>query len=306
MKPFHIRLPATSANLGPGFDAVALALDLHLDIRAQAADVLSISASGRNTEICSNLQRNLMLAVYEDILKTADVRSIPLALQIDNEIPIGKGLGSSASARLAGIAMANHFGELGWDDNHILRKACELEGHPDNAAACWLGGFAVAGGTGADIQAVSIDPPSEWSAILALPDQPLSTNMARGILPAMYSRADAVINIQNAVLLTAAFHQNRPDLLTMAMSDRLHQPYRLEVCPLLPLLLPLAGEADILGVALSGAGPSVLVLVKTSGVDDALERLRRSLPTAAEVELVASSLKRSINRKSKISCQQTT
>ncbi len=298
MKPFHIRLPATSANLGPGFDAVALALDLHLDIRADEAKVYSISASGRDVEISSNLQRNLMLAVYEDVLKSAGLRPIPLSLQIDNEIPIGKGLGSSASARLAGIALANHFGELGWDDNRILLKACELEGHPDNAAACWLGGFTVAGGTGEGMRAISIDPPSSWGAVLALPEQALSTSAARGILPSVYSRADAVTNIQNVALLTAAFNLNRPDLLGLAMADRLHQPYRLEVCPLLPVLLPLTGTDDILGVALSGAGPSVLILVETGHFEMILQKLGQRLLSHQGTELIPCRLKPKVERAS--------
>ncbi len=295
MKPFHIRLPATSANLGPGFDAVALALDMHLDIQAQQADVFSISAKGRNVEITSNLQRNLMLAVYEDVLKQAGVTPMPLALQVDNEIPIGKGLGSSASARLAGIALANHFGDLGWNEDSILQKASELEGHPDNAAACWLGGFTVAGGAAKQVRAVSVDPPPNWSAILAIPDQPLSTSIARGILPAMYSRVDAVTNIQNVALLTAAFYQNRADLLTLAMSDCLHQPYRMDVCPLLPILLPMAGSAGILGVALSGAGPSILVLVESSGAEKAIQNIGMCIPIRASVELLTIRLKRRVD-----------
>lgn len=293
MRPFHIRLPATSANLGAGFDAVALALDLHLDVRAELADGFSIAAAGRNVEICSNLQRNLMLAVYEEVLKSGGIQPIPLALQINNEIPIGKGLGSSASARLAGIALANYFGEMGWDDDRILRKACELEGHPDNAAACWLGGFTVAGGAGDKMRVVSTDPPADWAAILALPNEPLSTTAARGILPSTYSRADAITNVQNVALLTAAFYQNRPDLLSLAMTDRLHQPYRMEVCPLLHLLLPLAASESILGVALSGAGPSVLILTRTGDLKSTLASVRSFLPTNVDVELMSISLKRS-------------
>ena len=295
MKQFHIRLPATSANLGPGFDAVALALDLHLDVRAQVADVFSISAVGRNVEICSSLQRNLMLAVYEEVLKSDGIQPIPIALQINNDIPIGKGLGSSASARLAGVALASHFGEMGWDSDRILRKACELEGHPDNAAACWLGGFTVAGGAGDSMRAVSIDPPADWTAILALPLEALSTSAARGILPPAYPRADAITNIQNVALLIAAFYQNRPDLLALAMADRLHQPYRMEVCPLLHYLLPLSRNEGILGVALSGAGPSVLILTKACNLDNTLAKIQQFLPTQMQVQLLPVSLKRNFS-----------
>ena len=286
MKTFHIRLPATSANLGPGFDAVALAVELYLDVWAEAADTYSISATGRNIEVCTRLNRNLMLAVYEDILKTSGIRPVPLTLRLVNEIPIGMGLGSSASARLAGIALANHFGGLGWDGDQILRKACDLEGHPDNACACWLGGFTVAGGIGDAMRAMSIDPPADWAAILVLPDQPLSTSAARAILPSSYPRSDAVTNIQNVALLTAAFHCGRGDLLSFAMADRLHQPYRGEVCPLLPLLLPQTGRSGILGVALSGAGPAVLALIQMDNLSQATAAITESLGGRTGVELL--------------------
>ncbi len=286
MKRFELRLPATSANLGPGFDAIALALDLFLDVQAELADEFSITASGRNTEICGKLQRNLMLAVYEDIFRTSGMPARPLALNIINDIPIGMGLGSSAAARLTGIALANHFGELGWGSDRIFQKACELEGHPDNAAACWLGGFTVAAGSGERTRALSIDPPEDWAAIVILPDEPLSTNVARAILPEAYSRADAVANIQNVALLVAAFQQRRPDLLALAMEDRLHQSYRRQICPLLPPLLPLAGRDGLLGVALSGAGPSVLALVHAGQNANALEAIRRTLSPQSRFELL--------------------
>jgi homoserine kinase len=261
MSSFHIRLPATSANLGPGFDAIALALDLHLEVSAELADAHSIEASGRNPDLCSSLRRNLMLSVYEETLRAQGKEPSPLKIRVENGIPIGMGCGSSAAARLAGLAMANYFGSLDWTPNQLLKEACRLEGHPDNAAACWLGGFTVASGEGESMRALSVDPPAGWTAILILPEQPLATSVARGILPQSYASADAIANVQAASLLTAAFHAGRKDLLQAAMADRLHQPYRGEVCPLLPLLLPLAGQSGILGLALSGAGPAVLALV---------------------------------------------
>jgi homoserine kinase len=285
MNPFRISLPATSANLGPGFDSVALALDLYLEISAEAAATYSIEATGRNAEQCSNLRRNLVLSVYEETVRGQGKEPHPLRISVTNGIPIGMGCGSSAAARLAGLALANHFGALCWTPDRILEEACRLEGHQDNAAACWLGGFTVAAGEGKAVRAVAIDPPTGWTAILVLPDQPLSTTVARAILPSSYSRADAVANVQNVALLTAAFHSRRPDLLQFAMADRFHQPYRGEVCVLLPLLLPLAGQGGILGVALSGAGPAVLVLVgHPSHAANAIGEIRRRLQAGSPVE----------------------
>ena len=131
---------------------------------------------------------------------------MPLSLRIENEIPIGKGCGSSAAARLAGIALADHFGRLRWTDAQIIGEASRREHHPDNASACWMGGLTVARMSGeAEAQVVAIRPKGKWPLLLALPEQALSTEKARRVLPAQYSRADAVVNIQNSMLLLAAF-----------------------------------------------------------------------------------------------------
>ena len=257
----RLRLPATSANLGPGFDAAAVALDFYLEIEAEPAAEFSIDATGRDREHCSLLEGNLILEVYKNLLESNGQRLIPLAIQMTNEIPLGMGCGSSAAGRLAAICLAVHFGQLDWSSKRILEEAVALEGHPDNAAACWLGGFVTAAGEGRRVHVASVAPPDEWRAIVVLPAEPLATSEARAALPATYSRADTVANIQSVALLGLAFAQARDDLLRMAMRDRIHQPYRASLCPLLPRLLPLAGEHGILGVALSGAGPSVLIVV---------------------------------------------
>jgi homoserine kinase len=187
---------------------------------------------------------------------------VPLSLRIANDIPIGKGCGSSAAARLAGIALAVHFGRLRWTDAQIIGEASRREHHPDNASACWMGGLTVARMSGeAEAQVVSVRPKGKWPLLLAIPEQTLSTEAARSVLPAQYSRADAVVNIQNSMLLLAAFAQGRPELLGVALEDRIHQPYRAALCPLLPCLQELKGKDGILGAALSGAGPSVLVFL---------------------------------------------
>src|ERR1051326_7345695 len=136
---FSVSLPATCANLGPGFDAAALAFDLHLSVTAQPADEFSIVAKGRDPEICGKVENNLILSTYREVLQSENKAVVPLALKIDNEAPIGKGCGSSASARLAGIALADHFGKLHWSDSKIVGEASRREHHPDNAAACWMG-----------------------------------------------------------------------------------------------------------------------------------------------------------------------
>jgi homoserine kinase len=269
-------LPATSANLGPGFDAVGLAMAISLTVDAEALPtsgeaMLTIEATGRNAERCSRTHNNMIFEAYRDVLKRSGRVARSLHLRIHNEIPLGMGCGSSAAALLAGVMLANHFGRLGWDLHACMEEACRREGHPDNVAACALGYLTVSavsgGATGrmadsADsVTAATCGYGLPWKLLLALPSASLATEKARLLLPAAYGRPDVVANIQRIGLLVAAFALGRGELLQVAMQDRIHQPYRMEACPLLPRLLPLAGRSGILGVALSGAGPGVLLVI---------------------------------------------
>jgi homoserine kinase len=257
-----LAFPATSANLGPAFDAAALALDLYIKIEARPAEAFAVAATGHDREICAQLEDHLILTTYREILQAESRKVTPLYLRIKNDIPVGKGCGSSAAARLAGIALAVHFGGLRWTDAQIVGEASRREHHPDNASACWWGGLTVARMSGeAEAQVVCIRPKGKWPLLLAVPDQALATEEARRVLPAQYSRADVVANVQNSMLLLAAFTQGRPDVLSAALEDRIHQPYRAPLCPLLPCLQQLAGKDGILGAVLSGAGPSVLIFL---------------------------------------------
>ena len=280
-----LRLPASSANLGPGFDAAAVALDFYLEIEAEPAAEFSIQATGHNSEHIARLEDNLVLEIYKRLLVENGRTVIPLVIQMNNEIPLGMGCGSSAAGRLGAIALAVHFGQLGWSSERILEEASALEGHPDNASACWLGGFVAAASEGRTVHVARVTPPAEWRAIVVLPAEPLATSKARAMLPDCYNRADVVVNIQSAALLGLAFAQSRGDLLRIAMQDRIHQPYRASICQLLPPLIPLAGEHGIQGAALSGAGPSVLVIVDgEASVPEASAAIRAALAGGPEAE----------------------
>jgi homoserine kinase len=276
---FQLRLPATSANLGPGFDAVAVALDFFLEIEAAPAQEFSVTASGRNADRCARLEDNLILDTYQQLMRSHERAVVPLAIRVANGIPLGMGCGSSAAARLAAIALAVHFGEFGWDTERVLEEAYKLEGHPDNVSACWLGGFVTAVCEGPKVRVARTDPPEEWRAIIALPDEPLSTSKARAVLPASYPLEDVVANLQSVAVLALAFAQGRTDLLRLAMRDRIHQPYRAPITPLLPILLPQVGSHGIIGVALSGAGPAVLVIVDR---EESLAGATKAVQKAAE------------------------
>jgi homoserine kinase len=289
----RLRLPATSANLGPGFDALGLAMALYLTIDAEPAEAFRIEATGRNADLCASLENNLILTTYTDILTTNNQPITALSLQIHNEIPLGMGCGSSAAALLAGVFLANHFGNLNWTGQKILEEACRREGHPDNVAACYHGRMTASTMSSNSVITATCGDNLIWNLLLALPSASLATEKARALLPPTYSRADAVANIQNTALLVSAFAQNRGDLLRTAMQDRIHQPYRMEACPLLPRLLALSGTPGILGVALSGAGPSVLIitdgpnpaslfpLIRQTAEDPTLEILQTTISTGA-------------------------
>jgi homoserine kinase len=285
----RLSLPATSANLGPGFDAIGLALSMHLTVEARSAPAFTIEATGRDAELCASLENNLILDTYRDVLTRANKTITPLHLKLHNEIPLGMGCGSSAAALCAGVALANHFGRLRMDDAAIVAEATRLEGHPDNVAACWLGGFTVSAAGDYKDDAGTVltstfpgDP--TWQILLAIQPSSLATKKARALLPATYTRADAVFNVQRSSLLVAAFAQNRLDLLRTAMQDRIHQPYREDACPLLKQLLPLAAEPELAGIALSGAGPSVLIVLSEGTTPLAAEtRLRAILDPTIEI-----------------------
>jgi homoserine kinase len=291
--PLHLRLPATSANLGPGFDTLALALRLYLEIDAAEAQEFSIRATGRGPEVCGSLERNLLLDVYQKTLAAQEREVKPIALEMNNGIPLGMGCGSSAAVRLAGVALAAHFGRLNWSRERILAEAVKFEGHPDNAAACWLGGFVAGCWDGVTVRAVSFAPPATWRALVVLPEKPLPTSASRAVLPASYQRVDVVANLQRAALLTAAFASGRGDLIAEAMRDRMHQPYRSKACPLLPRLLPLSGASGILGVCLSGAGPAVMVLVESPDAVEAAEaRIREAGDDVGIAEILRCEIER--------------
>jgi homoserine kinase len=290
-RPIRLILPATSANLGSGFDSAGLAMALTLTVEASAntapdAPELEIAATGRDPERVSRTRNNLIFETYRELVTSAGGEVLSLRLRIHNEIPLGMGCGSSAAALLAGVLLASHFGQLGWSLQASMEEACRREGHPDNVAACALGYMTVSASTGSEVAAVTCGQVIDWKLLLALPAASLATERARALLPTAYSRADVVHNIQRSALLVAAFAQGRGDVLRVAMEDRIHQPYRSQVCPLLPVLLPLAGSAGILGVALSGAGPGVLlVLDAAADVASVVARVRHAVENP-ELEVI--------------------
>jgi homoserine kinase len=254
-----VRVPASSANLGPGFDCLGLALGVYLTCRFQPAPILEIRVRGRDAAQISTADDNLIwrtaLAVAADVGETLT----PIALEIENEIPLGKGLGSSAAALTAGVVIADHLLGLHWKPHRILDEAAKIEGHPDNVAAAVLGSIvASATDIGGAVRAVRVELPPNYAVAVVVPDFMLPTSESRHVLPASYSKADAVFNVQRSAILMAALATGTTSAFPVALEDRMHQPYRYALVPGLEEMVKLRAPG-LLGCALSGAGPSILV-----------------------------------------------
>lgn len=254
-----VRVPASSANLGPGFDALGLALSIHLDCRFKRSDRLSITVEGRDAKEIPTSEDNLIwqtaLTVASDIGETLPA----VELHIQNGIPLGKGLGSSAAALTAGVVLADELLGLHWKKHRILDEAARIEGHPDNVAACVLGSIVTSAiDSGGVAHAVRLDLHERYDVAIVVPDFALPTSKARSVLPDCYSKQDAIFNVQRAALLVAALATGTTSAFPTALEDRMHQPYRCELVPGLEEILRLRAPG-LLGCALSGAGPSIIV-----------------------------------------------
>jgi homoserine kinase len=265
----RVRVPATSANLGPGFDALGLALRLHNILELEPAESPAIEVDG---EGAGTLPRDPSHLAYRAALAVhARAGRAPGAFRMrqQNRIPLGRGLGSSAAAIVSGAVAANALLGDPLDRQALLDLAAELEGHPDNVAAALFGGLVVCAGTPSGIRWVRLAPPA-LRAVVAVPAFAVSTREARRLLPARVPFEDAVFNVTRTALLVAALGAGRTDLLGDATEDRLHQPYRAALVPGLDHALAAARRAGAHGVALSGSGPSVLALGDAAGIGEAI------------------------------------
>ena len=259
MSWYSVRVPASSANLGPGFDCLGLALGVYLTCRFRRADRLQIRASGRDTERISTGPDNLIWRTALDVAESHHAAMPAIELEIQNDIPLGRGMGSSAAALTAGVVIADQLLGLGWKPLRVLDEAARLEGHPDNVAACTLGSIVASGiDSGGVARAVRIDLAQKFSVAIVVPDFELPTTESRSVLPDCYSKADAVFNVQRAALLVAALATGSTSAFPAALEDRFHQPYRAALVPGLDEILKLRAPG-LLGCALSGAGPSIVV-----------------------------------------------
>jgi homoserine kinase len=254
----RIAVPASVANLGPGFDILALALQLQNDIRAeQSPGALTIDPGIGAPPALADPEQNLVTRAYAFACAELGVPSDGVRFTCVNRIPIGRGMGSSAAAVLAGVLVASALHHAPWDENAILDRAEELEGHRDNVAAALLGGLAICS-PGAP--AVQLEVAEELRAVMFIPDLPFTTAAARAVVPAEFSRSDAIFNASRCALLVRAFATGDHAGLAVAMQDRWHQDARFALMPGAKVVVAAALAAGASGAALAGAGPSVIAL----------------------------------------------
>ncbi|HXB47528.1 MAG TPA: homoserine kinase [Streptosporangiaceae bacterium] len=275
-KPVTVRVPATSANLGPGFDSLGLALSLHDTVRARVLPSgLQVTVTGAGAGDLERGEGHLVIRAMRAAFAAIGAQPPGLEISCGNDVPQGFGLGSSAAAIVSGVlaarALAGADGAAALPDDAVLRLATELEGHPDNVAACLLGGLTVSWTSASVVQVARLTPLAGLAPVLCVPAVPLSTQTARKALPAEVPHAEAAANSARAALLIAALTL-RPDLLLAGTEDFLHQPYRAAAMPATAALIERLRTAGIAAVV-SGAGPSVLALTVSGtgpGPDDVI------------------------------------
>jgi homoserine kinase len=262
-----VRVPASSANLGPGFDAFAAALALHTEI-----EVVETGRFAVVTDLpIAKDRRNLAVRGFERLHPPDDFE-----FRIRSDIPLSGGLGTSAAAYVGGLMAADHLFEL---DADLLALACELEGHPDNVAAALQGGFVIC----ADGTATRFDAPAGLEAVLVVPHEAVRTKEARAALPASVPLTDAVANVAHASLLVLGLATGDWDLVGRGLADRLHQPHRAHLFPRSMDIVERAPTFGALGASISGAGPTVLVWCHYEQTGGVLEALRREAGDWAQV-----------------------
>jgi len=290
-----VRVPATSANLGPGFDCLGLALDLWGQLTFSVSSQAAASPENGVSRLASEAFRRLFLNLRQE-------PPVGLVVDYDGAVPVARGLGASAVVRAAGLLAANAFLGEPLDREQLLVLGAELEGHADNVAPALFGGLQVVAYDGDSVHHVAVPVPDKLGLVLFIPDFPMSTQRSRRLLPQKLSRGDAVYNIGRAALLVGSLAAGRldPDLVGAAIQDRLHQPARSRLFPAMYALFTAAREAGALGAYLSGSGSTICALTVSNqeAIAEAMEKtaLKRGVkgriiitsPTARGAELVES------------------
>lgn len=271
----YVKIPASTANLGPGFDCLGLALNLYTWIEMKISEETKIHLHGEQMAGISNTKSNLVYKVAQQVFDEAGVNHPDLEISMYSEIPLTRGLGSSASAIVGGMAGANALIGNALTQDKIFQMASRLENHPDNVGASLFGGLITAFWDGNRAEYIRMEPDPRLEILVVIPEFHLSTEKARNALPGQVSMEDAVFNVGHSSLLVAALSTGNLSMIKHAMKDRLHQPYRASLIPGMRQILLEAEHHGALGVALSGAGPTLLALVDVES--DSKDRLEAFL-----------------------------
>ncbi len=260
-KKITVKVPGTSANCGSGFDCLGLAATIYneFEFRFLKEKRVTISATGEGADIIPVDEKNIVWQSARLLLDRVGNNEINgVEIHMNNRVPMSRGLGSSAAAIVAGLIGANAVVDNHFTRNDILKFATEIEGHPDNVAPAIFGGFTVSVVDKNQVQTFSFLPKIKLKLIVAVPDFPLSTKLARQVLPKTVPLKDAIFNISRASMLIAALIEGKEKFLPIAFDDALHQPYRTKLVPGMEEVFAAAKKAGALGVTLSGAGPSLI------------------------------------------------
>lgn len=259
----RLQIPATTANMGPGFDCIGMALSLYnyIDFEPLPEEhAVLLSAEGEGSEEVSLSEDNLIYQVYVKTLSAVQAPIYGIKMHFENHIPFSRGLGSSSAAIIGGAVIANHMMNNLLSNEALLQIALEFEGHPDNIAPALLGGVVLSGLSEQGIFTEKIAPPAHLHCSVLIPDYPLATSKAREVLPQSLPMADAVFNVGRMGLLVHALHTDNIALLGLAMQDKLHQPYRRELICAMTEIKHLALQLGAKSVVISGAGPTLLII----------------------------------------------
>lgn len=283
----EVIVPATSANLGPGFDVLGLSINLYNRFKVLETDGgLNIEVPAGTIPELPTGKKNLVYISAKRLFDEVGYKYRGLHIAIEIGVPLGRGLGSSSTAIVGGLVAANEItgARLSKDDIFVL--ATEIEGHPDNAGPAIFGGFTICYNSGSGFRAVSHKPSDNLKPVLLIPNSVLETKTARGVLPKEVPLTDAVFNIARSSLLVSVLLTGRSELLRDAMQDRLHQPYRASLIPGLNDTIREIGGATGAGVALSGAGPSLVCIIDRLSEKDFYEKIRQLLKETGQDYLI--------------------
>jgi len=279
-----LRIPATTANIGPGFDTFGMALGYYSYIRAEESDSFSLSLSGEGSEYLSSGRNNLTVRAAQMVYDAVGAGPLNLKMYAENNIPLSRGMGSSAASIVGGIMIANRALGDPLSKEELLKLAVKIEGHPDNVVPAIMGGFVAISSDKDGLHTIKIQPPAELKAIVVVPDIRLSTEKARAAIPKQISVADAVFNVGHAAMVALSLERGNWDLFSKALKDKIHQPYRLPLIEGADDVVSAACEAGAMGCVISGSGSTMISYVKRGDNLDAIGKAMVSAFAARKIQ----------------------